>query len=359
MTADSNVQSFLVELRERLRADPAVRDRILSETEDHLAEAIERLEKQGVPAADAVRQAIARYGSPAQIADAYAAEPARQQEGDRRFMVTRWKAFAAVAALVALVIVGSLAWDDATVSPTPVAETQVQKPFTATSHMKFFDESGVERSSGTVVMYFRSDGSKATSGNGYVAVSGRSSQRFRSRSVVDRAANIHATVLPDYNLISTTRIPRRGDPEFFRWNISAPKHCSILMSALEADPETERNNILGYEVLKHDYARGHHTFHEVWVAPELDCYELRSSVWELDLETGERKHLISTRDVVSVTEGEPAGDRFQLPESFEEAPPSRMIRASRDAWGPLGRDVPEAKLVALDQDYDRLRLTTR
>jgi hypothetical protein len=356
MTGYPNIQAFLAELREKLEVDPAVLDRILAETEDHLGEAVEQLRSSGLTPEDAEWQALEKLGSASEIARSYFTE-SQQQQGRWRFALTRWRTLAAVAALVGLVFLGRAAWEYGTVGGSPAAESNVQKAFTTNSHIKFFDATGMERGSGAAVMVYRSDGSKAFSTSGYVAVPGSQPQRHRTRTVEDRVANVRADALLDYNLISSQRLPQKGDPEFHRWSIPAAKHCSILLSALEADPETERNSILGYDVLKHDYAQGPGHFKEVWVAPELDCYELRSTVWEAEPETFAKKHISSTTDVVSVAEGEPAADHFRLPEGLEEVPPSELWRVSLNLMGPLAPDIPKDAFAERDQVYNRLRRT--
>ena len=358
MTPDLSIEAFLAQLREKLQGDPIVLERILAETEDHLGEAVEQLQASSLPPAEAERQAIAKFGSPSEIARSYLTEPDRQEKRRFRFALTRWRTLAAAGALVLLVFLGRAVWEYKTGGRTQITENKVQKAFTATRHHKIFDRSGVERGSGTIVEVFRSDGSKASSSRGHIAVPGRQPDQLDARVIDNRAADLWAMVLPHRRLISSHPIPQKDDPEGYIWRETAPRRCAILLSALEADPEIERNNILGYEVLKHGYSSGLGFFVDAWVAPELDCYELRSTLRRVDPETGLR-YVRSTIDVVTVIEGAPTRESFALPEGYKETQPSELLRISRNLLGPLGWDGPEDYFVSRDQRYHALRMTVK
>jgi hypothetical protein len=62
-------REYLVELADALPAFPRGRARLLAEVDDHLQEAAEESMEAGISAEDARRLAIARFGTPAQIAD--------------------------------------------------------------------------------------------------------------------------------------------------------------------------------------------------------------------------------------------------------------------------------------------------
>ena len=357
MTPRSEIQAFLAELREKLQEDLVIRDRILAETENHLGEAVEHLEASGVSPAEAERQAIGKFGTPSEIARSYAAE--REKQGERSLWpLTRWRMIAAAAVLVVLGFIGSAVLERDTVEQIQITETHIQKAFTATRHFRVFDRSGVERGSGTLVQDFRSDGSVAKSSSGNISLPGHQPEPVQLKTIDDRAADVYALVLPEHHLISSHRIPRKDEPGGFLWHIAPPKHCSILLSALETDPETESNNILGYEVLRHDYGGWSNVFFEVWIAPELDCYELRSTAWRVDAETG-RRHIAATNDVVTVNEGEPDGGSFALPGSYKESQPSEFGKVAEKMVG--SSDWKFSQLVKLlpDHQYQHLRRSVR
>jgi hypothetical protein len=67
MTTDS-LKEFVAKLRNRLRQDPHLAERITAEVEDHLAESAHSRQSQGLSAEDAAREAIARFGDPEEIA---------------------------------------------------------------------------------------------------------------------------------------------------------------------------------------------------------------------------------------------------------------------------------------------------
>ncbi len=271
---------------------------------------------------------------------------------------TRWRMIATAGALVALGFVAyAVLWERDGVDGTQDTAHWVQKAFTATRHLKIFDKNGVERGAGTVVDNFRGDGSKAKWSRGQVAGPSRQPERVQFRTVDDRAADVYAAVLPEHHLISSHRLPQEDEPGAFMWSVAAPRRCSILLSALEAEPETERNNILGYEVLKHSYGWSGASF-EVWVAPELDCYELRSTLWRVDART-DVKYVGAVNDVVTVTEGEPDGDGFSLPHDYTETRPSELARVAKKMVETSGWTFSRAMFVLPDDQYHNLRGTAR
>ena len=358
MTPRPEIQAFLAELREKLAEDPAVQERILAETKDHLAEAVERLEASVVPAAEAERQAIDKFGSPLEIARSYVVEQERHGEERRVWPLTKWRMIAAAAALVVLGIIGTAVFRHITVELTRVIETDIQKAFTATRHFRVFDRSGVERGSGTLVQAFRADGSVAKSSSGNISLPGRQPEPVQIRTIDDRVADVYALVLPEQQMISSHRIPRQDEPGRFYWDAGPPEHCSILLSALESDPEAERNNILGYDVLRHDYGGWSNVFFEVWIAPELDCYELRSTAWRVDPETGER-HVAATNDVVTVDEGEPDGGNFALPANYTESQPSEFGKVAKRMVGTSNWQFSQQLRALPDHQYYSLRRIAR
>ena len=117
MTPDLSIEAFLAQLRKKLQGDPIVLERILAETEDHLGEAVEQLQASGLPPAEAERQAIAKFGSPSEIARSYLTEPDRQEKRRFRFALTRWRTLAAAGALVLLVFLGRAVWEYKTGRP--------------------------------------------------------------------------------------------------------------------------------------------------------------------------------------------------------------------------------------------------
>ncbi len=273
-------------------------------------------------------------------------------------LLAGWRTIAAAGALVALGFVAyAVSWEHNEVDGTQNTANRVQKAFTATRHLEIFDANGVERGAGTVVDDFRSDGSKAKWSRGQVAGPRRQAKRIQFRTVDDRAADVYAAVLPEHNLISSHRLPQENEPGAYLWSVTAPQRCSILLSALEAGPETERNNVLGYEVLKHTYGWAGASL-EVWVAPELDCYELRSTLWRVDAETGV-KYVAATNDVVTVTEGEPRGDGFALPEDYTETQPSELAKVAKKMVETSGWTFSQAMFVLPDEQYHSLRGTAR
>ena len=168
-----------------------------------------------------------------------------------------------------------------------------------------------------------------------VAVPGRDPVHIEQKTVDDRSLNRFAIVAPGAGLISSHPIPKGPDGYRWPWATTAPERCSWLLAALESDADVERNNILGYDVIKHDYGddqRGR--FIEVWVAPALDCYELRK-VGRLGHPDPSRRPVEMTWDAVSVVEGDPDPEAFSIPEGLNECPPSEIWARAMERMGPL------------------------
>ncbi len=357
MTPRLDIQDFLAELRDRLSGDPAVRDRVLAEAEDHLRAAVEQLKASGVPETEAEQQATGKFGTPSEIALSHSAEQERRED-EKVPLPTRWRMIAATGALVTLGFVAyAVLWERNGVDGTQNEAARVQKAFTATRHFRIFDRNGVERGAATVVEVFRSDGSKAKASRGQIAGPSRQPEQVQIRTIDDQAADVYAVVLPEHRLISSHRIPQEDEAGGSMWSETAPARCLILLSAFEADPETEHNNILGYEVLKHKYGGWSDASYEVWVAPELDCYELRSTIWRVDGETGVR-YVGAVNDVVTVTEGEPDGENFALPERYRETQPSELGKIAKKMVGSSGWNFSQEVLVLPDVQYHSLRGAT-
>jgi hypothetical protein len=161
-------------------------------------------------------------------------------------------------------------------------------------------------------------------------------------------------ILPEQRLVSSLPIPDkviRGTR-----NYSESKRCSYLLEALDGDPESEHAGMLGYEVRKHTF--GANWSNEVWVAPDLDCYEMRSTAWRAAAGATQRRIALST-ETVFVTEGEPLSEYFALPAGFREGPPFEIFRAASKPNGVASANhVNEAdrRFYRLaDERYHRIR----
>jgi hypothetical protein len=96
------IEAFLAELREALQEGPERRSRILAETEDHIEQAILRLQSKGLSLDESANQAIAAFGPAGEIARRFAEQRPRRKEEEMRIAFNRWAAAMAVLGLLAM-----------------------------------------------------------------------------------------------------------------------------------------------------------------------------------------------------------------------------------------------------------------
>jgi hypothetical protein len=82
------IEDYLDELLSRLRLPPRATRRLLAETEDHLLQAAEQAERAGASPVAAEREAVARFGTPAQVAAE--ASAARRPDARAALGVVAW-----------------------------------------------------------------------------------------------------------------------------------------------------------------------------------------------------------------------------------------------------------------------------
>ena len=85
--------------------------------------------------------------------------------------------------------------------------------------------------------------------------------------------------------------------------------------------------ILGYRVVKKIETtpiNGKLMQFELWVAPELNCYQLRSTV--LDVTDPNAPVIRTQREVVEIIPGEPVDSIFEIPSGFTERSPEDVER---------------------------------
>jgi hypothetical protein len=68
------IAEFLSELQNELRSHPRLAERIVTEAQDHLLEAAQRLQAGGLPPEEAEREAVTRFGSPEDVARQFETE---------------------------------------------------------------------------------------------------------------------------------------------------------------------------------------------------------------------------------------------------------------------------------------------
>lgn len=126
----SVIDDYLAQLRQELQTSRRAKRRILWEIEDHLCEAAAREEQRGLAPDAAARQAIARCGPPALVAQSFEAETSehRRRLASRAFLL-------AVAEFAVLCIALSLLtlYLDSQMQPASARDTVVVSPHILTA----------------------------------------------------------------------------------------------------------------------------------------------------------------------------------------------------------------------------------
>lgn len=110
----SAIETFLTGFRRQLPAGRAVQSRLAHEVEDHLLTLADQLEAGGLSRDQAEREAVARFGSPGEVA-AIAREIADEQA--RTSTARAWRALVVLATLATAVVVVVESLPDETLAP--------------------------------------------------------------------------------------------------------------------------------------------------------------------------------------------------------------------------------------------------
>ena len=345
MTEYPAIRAYLDELARELAARLPECDRMLKEAEDHLLEAAAQLRADGMVTGDAERAAAARFGAPPEVAARWAV--GRRPES---FAKARWWTALPVAAVLLLVAAAVLFMGNRGAERQPAISTKSRTPakaFTAVKVETLYSESGEIRLSTTQTEAFRSDGSSFSTSRSRNGGQTEWPPPLELISIWDPTKRVSAMVLPGQGLVSS-----RPMPPLRTWSTPAPQMCSYLLDALDQDPNSERAEILGYEVRQHTF--GPDGLQEIWVAPDLDCYEMRATNWHVDRVSGKR-YAARVSEVVFVAEGEPPPEYFAIPAGFRECPPSEIFRNARQAMGDQTADNSSQFYQRADEQYYRVR----
>ena len=177
------------------------------------------------------------------------------------------------------------------------------------------DGSEVMRESG--VQAYRSDGSQAIELQRHVQIPGRPAESHEIRTILDLPARRNVTIFPFAESMSTRALSDEQARHFSTRHdcLSTTEHQSIELSP---SPGT----ILGYRVVKKIETTpidGGLSRYEEWVAPELNCFTLRSIDRDV---TDPTAPVIRTQlEVVEIIPGEPDGGMFETPSGFTERSP--------------------------------------
>ena len=179
-----------------------------------------------------------------------------------------------------------------------------------------------------------------------------------SLRVSDVSARVHFTAFPEIHVVSSMPMSEKEAAiAATPLDASGPQTCHTENqggdgAAVVAVPEPE--TLLGYQVVKRTYSSegptGTMHLLESWVAPALNCYQLREVV-TLNGSVTKRT------TVVSFTTGEPESTHFEFPGEYQESQPSDAINALTEQRGLAPRDSSAPPLGQAKQRYHERRST--
>ena len=194
--------------------------------------------------------------------------------------------------------------------------------FTARKLTIYNNPDGSEVARESEVEADRIDGSWASNLQRHVQIPGRPAESHEVRKILDLPARRRVTIDPFTESKSTMALPDEWARHFSTRHdcLSTTEHQSI-----ELNPSP--GAILGYRVVKKIETTpidGELMRFEVWVAPELNCYQLRAA--DIDV-TAPNAPVIRTQvEVLEIMPGEPDGDLFDIPAGLTERSPEDVER---------------------------------
>ena len=182
------------------------------------------------------------------------------------------------------------------------------------------DGSEVARDSG--IEAYKSDGSQAIELQRHLQIPGRPAESSEMRTILDLPARRKVISVPFVESKSTMALPDELAQHFSR------RHdCLSTTERQSIDLSPTPGTILGYKVVKKTETMpidGMFMRFEVWVASELDCYQLRSTI--LDVTDPNAPVTRTQVEVVEIIPGEPDGSMFEIPSGFTERSPEDVER---------------------------------
>ena len=175
-------------------------------------------------------------------------------------------------------------------------------------------ESGVEA--------YKSDGSWATKLQRHVQIPGRPAESHKIRTIMDLSARQRVMVDPFTESKFTMAL---SDEEVRHLRTKHDCYSTRENQSIDLNPPEE--TILGYRVVKKIETTpidGEFMRFEVWVAPELNCYQLRSTI--LDVTDPNAPVILTQVEAVEIIPGEPDGSMFETPSGFTERSPEDIER---------------------------------
>jgi hypothetical protein len=159
----------------------------------------------------------------------------------------------------------------------------------------------------------RSDGSTSL---------GSFDQRYGWRRITNRAAKVQITVADNLKLKTTydySYIPFTSTHHVFPADCRPPEHSSLGVEMVNGH---EAYHYQAINVL----SRGERIQSDVWLAPDLNCYELKHTVQRYN--ASDVLDNVFEKDVTELTLGEPPSTLFAIPEDYVEVKDSEREKAS-------------------------------
>ena len=184
------------------------------------------------------------------------------------------------------------------------------------------DGSEVGRESG--VEAYRSDGSQAIELQRHVYIPGSPAEPDETRTIFDLPARRRVMIDPFTESMSTWAL---SDEEVRHFRTKHDCLGKTEHQSIELSPQV--GTILGYRVVKKITTPptpidGRFMRFEGWVATELDCYQLRSTILDVTAPTAPVTR--TQFEVVEIIPGEPDGDLFDIPAGYTERSPEDIER---------------------------------
>jgi hypothetical protein len=192
-------------------------------------------------------------------------------------------------------------------------QTTIRKPFSATIVVHRYSQGtlSAEWPGTEMIMYaVRSDGSTAE----IMRRLDPNKNWVDMKVIIDAGSAKRISVDPATRSITTYSVPQSSSP------VVGHEGCTTSPSALHS-------TMLGYDVVKVEEKPssmpGDTSSYESWRTPALDCFPMYESTSPTPDINGPTR---TTRQVVFLTEGEPASSLFNIPADYTERSPSAAMK---------------------------------
>ena len=162
--------------------------------------------------------------------------------------------------------------------------------------------------------------------------------------------NVGNSIILDLNKgVRTSLDPATESTTTYPMNSKAVAVARQILNSCVDSPRAEHRSLWGHVTFKKidDRQAGTSSFHtESWLAPDLNCFPLESTVvvFRSGVRMGQK-----SKQVTSLTAGEPAASLFVVPPGFIERTPSEVLAELAYRTGTPCTECPKA--AVLDEAY--------